>query len=229
MTDDVKEPIAASGDTPQVTTTPQGSEPTTTPPVESKETTPTPDKPGTEEERTVPLSVLIEERRKNRERIRALQQGRSTRGQSTDTSSQTAGSTIDQNYVAQLQTRVAISELQDFARQKVKDYPDLPKYLKRAIINNPRGFIKTTTSNVEAGKLDIEDYLEDEQARYEDEQLKANPPQPKKTVQVAGNNKPDAIQPGKTPADIQKILETPVDEWTAADKKTLAEYRASHT
>jgi len=228
MTDDVKEPIANDGGDTTPTTTPQGSELTKPQSQGDKPVAqPTPEMGESQEERTVPLSVLLEERRKARERIRTLQRGQSSGNQVSDQAS-TGARDIDPRYVQQLQTRVAVSELQEFARDKVKDYPDLPKYLKRAIINNPRGFIKATTSDVESGKLDIEDYLEDEQARYEDDQAKAMPPSPKKTVHVTGGNRPDNIQPGATPADIQKLINTPVDEWTKTDRERLKEYRESH-
>lgn len=227
MTDDVKEPVAAVEPSTTTNTTPQGSEPA--PQSQGIEPAQPKQETASEEERTVPLSVLLEERRKSRERIRALQRGQSIRGQTTEPTPQPGGQGIDPRYVAELQTKVAIGELQEFARQKVKDYPALPKYLKRAIINNPRGFIKSQTSDVETGKLDIEDFLEDEQARYEDEEAKNMPLVPKKTVHVTGGNTPDSIQPGATPADIQKILNSPVDEWTKTDRERLKEYRESHT
>lgn len=238
MTDDVKQPPESGGEsTPP--TTPQGSEPTQSPPENKSEpqakteSQPSAPQEGKEEERTVPLNVLIEERKRYRDRIRKMQRGQLSQRQSADAPSRTTpqgqqGQQIDPRYVQELQTRVAVSELQEFARQKVRDYPDLPKHLKRAIINNPRGFIKPNTGDVETGKLDIEDFLEDEQTRLEDEQLKSQPTTPKKEVKVAGGNKPDNIQPGATPADIQKILNTPLDEWTKEDQALLKEYKESH-
>lgn len=234
MTDDVNQPAASTNESgePTPSTTSQGSEPTVTSQGEESKT-PTQaesktDTKGEEPDKSVPLETLLAERRKYKERIRALQRGQTDGSRQTAQPQQAQGQGIDPRYVQQLQTKVAIGELQEFARQKVRDYPDLPKHLKRALVNNPRGFLKLDTQDVEGGKLDLEDFLDDEQERYEREQAKVNPPAAKKEVQVAGGNTPDGTQPGATPADIQKILETPVDEWTKEQDQALKEYKASH-
>ncbi len=221
MTEDVK-PTAAL-EAPASPTTPQGSEPsgTETPaPAAAPEATP-PAEPAevktiSPEEHQNLQTALKQERAKSRR----LRRGR------TRSASVPSAPTDDKDvYIRQLETKVAMSELKSGAKEILKNYPDIPESQKRAILRNPRGYIKGTTQDVQTGLLDIEDYIESELELISEQNPSPTPI--KKDVQVAGSNTPDA-KTGATPAEIQAILDKPVDEWTKEDRKLLKDYRESH-
>lgn len=171
-------------------------------------------------EQTVPREALIAERRKWQRRLREAQSGQSReipQYNPQDPNSQ-------QQYVATLESQVAESQLKDKTRELLKDYPELPKHIRQAILRNPLGFCKSGTRDVNHGVLDIQDYVE-EILETENVSGQSTP----KTVQVAGSNTPATSQPGATPADIQKILNKPVFEWSKAEIKLVSDYKASHT
>lgn len=162
--------------------------------------------------------ALREERRKRRSQTQesgTLPQG-GQRGTQDNTGQM-------QQYVQSLEQQVAINQLKDGAKEVLRDFPDMPKHLKQAILRNPRGWVASDTTNVKDGIEDIREYLEDESANW------STPKPPKKEVQVAGGNRPDGTQSGATPAEIQAILDTPVDEWTKDQRAALNEYKKSHT
>lgn len=219
--EDVKQPLATEA--PASPTTPQGSElgntktpapaaaPVVTPPAQAAE------------ERTISSQEhenLKKALKAEREKFRRLR-----RGQTDRSGVQSAPSDNKDVYIRQLETKVALSELKSGASKLLKNYPDIPESQKRAILRNPRGYIQAETQDVETGLLDIEDYIESEMELIAEQNPSLTPP--KKDVHVAGSNTPDA-NIGATPAQIQAILDTPVDEWTPEQRKALKDYRESH-
>lgn len=229
---DVKDPKTAS---PTGETTPevQPQEPEQTPkepivaPVETKPVAPapaeTPAKPVEEPEETVP--------RRNYENVqKALKQARQrlaeARKSSQPAKAQPEGlDEIRQHpYVQDLEMDKAESQLRRGAEDILKNYPSLPEQVRKAILRNPRGYVGRDTQDVENGLLDIEEYV---QGVLEDIEAGGQPsgPQPKQ-VPVAGTNQPTATTPSATPAEIQKILDKPVDEWTAEEQALMKEHGA---
>ena len=219
--DDVKQPIAseasASPATPQSSEVISSPEPTA-PAAAPEATPPTP----SVEETTVSAQEhenLKTALKQERDKFRKLRRGRTNKSsvQPTPPSTQEA-------YIKQLETKVAMGELKSGAKKILKDY-DVPESLKRAILRNPRGYIKPNTQDVENGLLDIEDYIESEMELLSESQTSQTPP--KKDVHVAGTNTPDT-NIGATPAEIQAIMDKPVREWSPEDRKALKDYRESH-
>lgn len=180
-------------------------------------TTPVVDKA---KEELIPRSALIAERRKWQQRMRGNQSGRESVHQpSADPNDQAA-------YVRHLEVQTAEYQLKDGVRKLFKEeYPDLDPRIKKAILNNPLGFLKTGTSKVEDGLLDIQDYVEELLL----DSTPATPTTPVTPIQVAGGNTPTDTQPGKTPKDIQEIMNKPITEWTKKDQEAMADFRKSHT
>lgn len=224
---DVKEPTAQTQGEPTPAPV-AGSEPLQAPESTAKAPAAEPQTPAQSvqepQEPTVPRSALLAERRKWQKRLRERE------GQSGQDRQVPQYNPDDPNaqsqYVQSLESQVAESQLKDKARDLLKDYPELPKHIKQAILRNPLGFCKSGTKTVNAGVLDIQDYVEEIVEGLED--VSGSQPTPK-TVQVAGSNTPATSQPGATPADVQKILNKPVFEWTDAEVKLVSDYKASHT
>ena len=224
MTEDVKSPIASEAPASQAT--PQGSELPSSPatPAPAGATVPASDTAKAESPAT---TVSVEEHenlkkalKAERDRFRKLRRGQ------TDRSSVPSARPNNQDaYLRQLETKVAMSELKEGASNILKNYPDIPESLKRAILRNPRGYIQAETQDVSTGLLDIEEYVESEMELISADLPSSTPP--KKDVHVAGSNTPDA-NIGATPAQIQAILSKPLDEWTSEEKKALQDYRDSH-
>jgi hypothetical protein len=168
------------------------------------------------QERTVPLSALRRERQKYQQKLRELQ----SRNQPTYSPDSPESKDA---YVRTLEGQVAESQLEKRARSVVKEYPELPKAIKNAILRNPLGFCKPGTKDVDGGEDDIRDYVEDYLEEFAPE-----PAQPK-SVQVAGGNTPAATQPGATPAQIQAILNKDVNSWTKEEIKMVDDYKESLT
>ena len=221
MTDDVKQPLVSEA--PASPATPQGSvdisstetpapaaDPVATPPAKAEETT-----VSFEEHENLKKALKQE-----RDKFRKLRRGRTNRS-----GVQTPPPNTQADYVKQLETKVAMGELKSGASKILKNYPDISGSLKRAILRNPRGYIKANTQDVETGLLDIEDYVESEMDLLSEQNDSQTPP--KKDVHVAGSNTPDT-DTGATPAQLQAILDKPVDEWTLEDRKLLKDYRESH-
>lgn len=125
---------------------------------------------------------------------------------------------VNPEYVANLELKTAELELKDGARKLLKSYPDLDKAVKRAILRNPRGFVRQDTQDVQTGLMDIEDYL----AELSDAgAVTTSVPPVKKQVPVAGTNIPAATQGGTNDAEVAAILAKPVTEWTEADRAKL--------
>ena len=178
---------------------------------------------GKEDNETVPRSALVQERRKWQKRMRDMQRRSAQQPPSYQPDSNDDEG--KQAYVRNLESQVAESQLKDKTRDLLKDYPELPKNVKRAILRNPLGFCKPGTLDVTTGVLDIQDYVEELLEEVADEEPKTTP----KSVQVAGANTPVTSKPGATPAEVQKVFNKSIDNWTEADIKLVESYKASHT
>lgn len=122
-------------------------------------------------------------------------------------------------YVQELLIKQAKSELTAYAREKLDANPNIPEAVKKAILSNVRGFVKESTTDVDSAKIDIDEYID---SITEAPVTQPNP----KVIPVAATQAQETAS-GATPAEIQEILETPVDEWTDEQAKLVAQYKKS--
>lgn len=131
----------------------------------------------------------------------------------------------NEEYVRNLELKVAENDLRTGARKILKNYPQLPKSVRSAILHNPRGFVNPETEDVETGLMDIEDYIESIAGEFGDPEAGATPQGQQvpgqKQVKIAGTNNQDSSQGGSTPAEVASIMARPPDTWTAEDKAKL--------
>lgn len=120
-------------------------------------------------------------------------------------------------FVQDLLLKQAEGELKDGVKEILTQYPQIPKSVANAIIRNPRGYVKTGTTDVQNALLDIADYLEEIAPEFESNSA----PRPK-TVPIAGNNAVD--KETNKDVDMQKILDTPPEEWTPEQEKAVSDY-----
>ncbi len=215
--EDVKTPITA---------TPTQGETTPTAPTQEPEPTSTkvqinpPSGTGVPAEKTIPYSrfkQVNEQMRKYRQDLaKAREEGRRA--------SQPEG--LDEirshPYVQELEMKQSESQLRRGAEEIMGNYPSLPKQVSKAILRNPRGYVKPDTQDVETGLLDIEEYIQEVMA-----DLESVTPNGAglKQVPVAGTNQP-AANSSATPAEIQALLKKPVTDWTEAEAKLMEDYGA---
>lgn len=163
-------------------------------------------------ERTVPISVLQEERRRRQEAQRKVAE--LTGNQKLSQYDPTDTETVMQHPIVQdLLIKQAKTELTDYARDLLENHKDLPEVIKKAILKNARGFVKETTTDIETAKLDLQDYVEDLVQGLKAEST-TTPPAAPKTINVASTNVSKTEVPGVKPVQVQKILNKPLDEWT---------------
>lgn len=229
---DVKDPNTAS---PTGETTPevQPQEPEQTsqePTVAPAETQPpakpegeTETKPIEEPEETVPKAHYENVQRALRQARRRLAEARKAR-QPVRAEPDDLDEVRQHPYVQELEMDKAENQLRRGAEDILKNYPDLPKAIRKAILANPRGYVNRDTQDVENGLLDIEEYV---QRVVEDIETGGKPSKSKpKQVPVAGTNQPTATTPSATPAEVQAILDKPVNEWTEAEQELIKEHGA---
>lgn len=123
--------------------------------------------------------------------------------------------------VQELMIKQAKSELTDYTKELLEQYPSVHPQVKKAILSNVRGFVKENTSDVESAKLDIADYIES----IIQEQASTQPEKPK-NFPVASTNAPTATK-GVKPAEVEKILSKAVDSWTDEEAKMVEDYTKS--
>ncbi len=191
-------------------------------PVEQTTVTGGEEDPGKPVEKMIPYQRFAEVNRK----LRALQRERAEE----ESRRQYEGSGLDDDallnhpFVQGLLIKDAKRELADYAREVIdRDYPNLHPQLKKAILANARGFINEETTDVETAKIDLLDYIERVNEEEAQAQAQQNPNTP--SFQVAQTNQPTTHSPGIRPAEIQAILDKPVDEWTEEDVTKMAEYQ----
>lgn len=214
--EDVNQPMDAAPEAAEVVETP-ASEPQA-PAKETPEVVA--DKAPAQPERTVPYSAMREERMRRQELQRKLAE---IEARSKQFQPQEGDLTFEQVYahpfVQDLLVKGAERDLKDFTREMLDQYPQIPEGVKKAILKNPRGFVQSTTTDVENAKLDIQEYVEG--------LLDGTVAPPVgKAVQVAPTN-PPVTQTSVRPAEIEKILQKPVEEMSDEEIKLVDEYKKS--
>lgn len=121
-------------------------------------------------------------------------------------------------FVQELLIKQAKGELTTYAREKLDANPQIPEAVKKAILQNVRGFVKETTTDVDSAKIDLDEYIES----IIDE-IGSPQPQPK-VIPVASTQQKESAS-GATPMEVQAILDSPVDEWTDDDAKKVDQYK----
>lgn len=121
-------------------------------------------------------------------------------------------------FVQELLIKDAKRELTDYASELLDAHPEIPDAVKKAIKTNVRGFVKESTTDVESGKIDIQEYIEG----LADTLAPAHPTP--KVFPVASTKPPEAPSNAR-PADVQEILEKPVDEWSEDEAKLVDQYK----
>lgn len=225
MTDDVKDTTAEITDSKSASISEQGdkiitqpSEGETTPETDIEETVSEPSKPA---EQTVPYSRFkkaIERRRRAEKELAKIRGHQILNQASFDTDD--LSKIRSHPYVQDLEMRDAKARLKAGAEKILADYPDFPERLKKAILRNPRGFVRETTQDVPNGLLDIEDYIQDTL-----DELGAEKPEsdPTKQVPVAGTNTTVTDQGSNINQKVQDIFSKPITEWTEKDEQILDE------
>lgn len=123
-------------------------------------------------------------------------------------------------YVQEMAIKLAKTELTNFASDLLAQHPEIPEAVVKAIKTNVRGFVKESTTDVEAAKIDIQEYIE---GLLEG----VKPTQPAQKVIPVASTTPKESPSGATPMEVQAILETPLDEWTEEQIKTVDNYKKS--
>ena len=174
-------------------------------------------------ERMVPISVVQKERKQRQELQRKLAEIEgSQKLNSYDPNDLDA--ILSHPYVQELQIKQAKQELTDYTRTVLDEFPTLHPAVKKAILKNARGFVNETTTDVEVAKLDLRQYIEE--IVEETNEAETQPTTPK-TFPVAATNVVKTDVPGVRPADIQKILDKPIDEWTDEEALVVDRFNKS--
>lgn len=170
-------------------------------------------------EKTVPYSRFSEVNKQFREVQRKLAE-REAKDRMVGYEGEDVEKLMGHPFVQDLLLKQAKRELTDYAKDVLDQYPNIPSAVKKAILANVRGFVKEATTDVETAKLDLQEYIES----IVEETPAATTPQTLKDFPVVGTTAATSPK-GSTPADVQKIFEKPVDEWTEEDQKTLDNFK----
>lgn len=125
--------------------------------------------------------------------------------------------------VQELMLKQAKQELTDYAREKLSNLDTIPEVVKKAILKNVRGFVNETTTDINTAKLDIDEYIE---GLAEESANNKQPEVPTKEFPVATTNVPATETSGANSAEVEKILNKPVDEMSPAELKVASDFRA---
>jgi hypothetical protein len=195
----------------------------------------TPVKPvtNTVPERTVPLGVLQKERAKFREAQRELAR---LKGQSQLQGYDPAETdkVLQHPLVQKLLIDNAKTQVTDFAKETLEQYPEFPAIVKKAILKNVRGFINEETTDPETAKEDVRQYIEDIWAEVQAEKAAKAPISPitpitPKGPVVSPTNAGGLPQAAAVrPKEIEAILQKPVTEWTDEDNAKMSAYSEKH-
>ncbi len=173
-------------------------------------------------EKSIPYSRFSEVNAKKRELERELARLKSEgqlRGESPETLEQIMSNPI----VQKLLINEAKREVTDYAKEYLDAFPNFPAAVKKAILRNVRGFIKEDTTDPETAKLDVAEYIDEVAADLEKENPATIPGQ--KGFPIGPTNTRTVPQnTGTRPADIGKILDKPVNEWTEEDTAKVEAY-----
>lgn len=167
--------------------------------------------------RQVPYEALHAERNKRKELERQLAEYKGQQ-QIQQYDPNDIESLLAHPFVQDLLIKDAKRELKDFASDLLdKSYPNFPKAIRTAILKNSRGFVNESTADLETAKLDLQDYIESIA-----QEVQAEAPQPKAAFPVAATNS-GVSKPGSN-ANVSKILQKPVDEWSEEEAATVEEH-----
>lgn len=191
--------------------------------VEQTAETPTESPDVSVQERTVPIAALQEERKRRQELQRQLAEKTSAE-QFNQYDPEDINAILQHPMVQELMIKDARRELTDFARDTLDQYPGINEQLKKAILKNTRGFVNESTTDIETAKIDILEYIEEIAAEVNQEQNQ-NPTN--KGFKVASTNVAPSQPTGAKPADIQAVLNKPVDEWTDEEAAAVDAYSKS--
>ena len=174
------------------------------------------------QERTVPVSVVQKERKQRQELQRKIAEleGSQRLNQYDPNDMDTV---LQHPFVQELLLKDAKRELTDYARETLDSFPNFSQPLKKAILKNARGFVNENTTDIETAKLDLLEYIE---SIAEGEAQDTATPTPK-TFPIAATNVSKTDVQGTRPAEIARILEKPIDEWTDADTEAVDRYTKS--
>lgn len=179
-----------------------------------------PAQPEIKAEKTIPYGRFAEMNKKYRDAQRQLAELQ-RQSQLSQYQPEDAEAVMAHPMFQELALKVAKQELTDYAREVMDQYPSLNPVVKKAVLKNVRGFVNETTSDIEEAKLDIVDYIES----IAEEAAESTPQKPaQKTFPVAQTNVSQAA-PSARPADIARILQKPVDEWTEEDAQIVDDYQ----
>lgn len=179
-----------------------------------------PDVETQSQERTVPLNVLREERKKRQELQRQLAQ-RESESRLKQYDGEDINDILQHPMVQELILKDAKRELTDFARDTLDQYPNINPQLKKAILKNARGFVNENTSDLELAKVDLTEYIEEIAQEIEEQEQTETP---SKGFKVASTNVPSSQNTDVKPEQIQKILDKPVDTWSEDETSAVEAY-----
>jgi hypothetical protein len=184
------------------------------------QTTPQDRAEGPVTEKQVSYNALREERTKRQELQRELAQLKS-RGQPQyqPEGDDDFNRVMSHPFVQNLMLSQAKRELIDYARDTMDQFPSIPDSVKKAILKNPRGFVQEETVDIENAKLDLLEYIEGLAEMSPDQQRAVA-----KSFPVTATNATGAESAG-SPAEIQKILNKPIDEWTKDEEALVDQYQ----
>ena len=170
-------------------------------------------------ERSIPYKRFAEVNKSYKEAQRRLAEldAKSKLGQYSEDD---MGAVMSHPYVQELLIKQATYELKDYVKGSLDEHPEIPENVKKAILANPRGFVKETTTDVESAKIDIQEYID-----ALSEQLAQVPLAPKAFPMAT--TKAQEATPGTRPLEIQQVLEKPMDEWTPDEIKLVDQYKKS--
>lgn len=199
-----------------------------TPVEETTEQVPQPEEQTTEteeveapQERTVPLKALEAERKRRQEFQRKLAEVEGNQ-KLNGYDPEDLSAVMQHPFVQEMLIKQAKQELTDYARTTLDLYPGLHPAVKKAILGNARGFVNESTTDVETAKLDLAEYIES----IAEEAETQNPSIPK-SIKVAATNVSKTDIQGMRPAEIQKILDKPLDSWTDEEATAVEQYSKS--
>jgi len=118
-------------------------------------------------------------------------------------------------------------ELREGAKDILDQYPQIPQYVRKAILKNPRGYVNQGTADVSNALLDIQDYVDEIALDFEGTGATGEAPQKPKNVPIVGNNQQLGNQ-DKLELEIAEIQKIPLEEWTPEQEKRVNEFLAKN-
>ncbi len=191
---------------------------TTQPPTQVNETAVASEPKAEAPEKTIPYSRFAEVNKGLREAQRKLAEYES-KSKLSEYDPNDMEAVMAHPYVQDLLIKQAKSELTSYAKEKLDANLTIPEAVKKAILSNVRGFVKESTTDVDSAKIDIDEYIDSIAEAPVSQQVP-------KVIPVASTAAKESAS-GATPAEVQAILETPVDEWTEEQAQIVDKYKKS--